>query len=178
MGLDPDLMLAFNHCHSLAQRNAPINQAVLSTLGLHILALLNNAGKSRNKVQRETDNIIGRAHMLITNRFHEPLIMEKLARELNVGYSHLRLIFKRRTGMTLKQYHLQVRLQKAQNLLSNTTKTVKEIAELLGFESPYHLSKQFKARIGVAPSQWRSPFANVRRVASPRALSAIARKAN
>jgi len=156
IGLDPNLILAFDHCHSLAQRNAPAHQAALSTLGLHILALLEQAGQSSNRIHRETNNMIGRAHMLITERFDQPLKMRELVRELKVGYSQFRQIFKKNTGMTLKQYHLQVRMQKAQNLLTNTSKTVKEISELLGFTSPYHLSKQFKTLTGFAPMHWRA----------------------
>ena len=82
--------------------------------------------------------------------------MERLARELDVSYSHFRQTFKRETGVSPKQYHLQVRLQKAQDFLTNTDKPLKEIAELLGFHSEFHLSSQFKNGVGLAPSRWRN----------------------
>ena len=81
--------------------------------------------------------------------------MTTLARELKVGYSHFRQAFRRRTGLTLKQYHLQARLQEAQKRLANSDQTVQQIAADLGFSSAFHFSKQFKARTGHAPSAWR-----------------------
>jgi len=50
-------------------------------------------------------------------------------------------------------------LDKAQDLLANTPKSVGEIAEILGFDSPFHLSKQFKNSIGLAPQIWRKKLA-------------------
>jgi transcriptional regulator GlxA family with amidase domain len=57
--------------------------------------------------------------------------------------------------MSPRQHYLNARLQKAQDLLANTSASIKEIAEILGFESAYHLSHQFKSRVGVSPRQWR-----------------------
>lgn len=164
VGPDPDLLLLFDRCHSLAQRRTPGNQAALSTLGLHILAMLVDVAKNRANFTRKTDEMIERAHRLIAERYQEPLKMEQLARELNIGYSHLRQLFKEHTGSSLKQYHLQVRLQKAQDLLANTTMSVTEVADLLGFDSPFHLSKQFKSRTGLAPQHWRDRLSRPKRL--------------
>jgi len=81
--------------------------------------------------------------------------MRELAESLSVSYSWLRQTFKARTGLSPKQFHLQIRLQRAQDLLANTSRSVKEVAEILGFDSPYHLSAQFKQRVGTAPREWR-----------------------
>jgi len=153
-GLDPDLLHCYERCHTLAQRSAPGRQAALATLGLHILSLLEHAGAGRGDGWRQ-DDAIQRAQLRITERYPEALNMEQLARELGVGYSWFRHAFRARTGLSPKQYHVQVRLQKAQDFLANTAKSVKEIAAILGFDSPYHLSAQFKAHNGLAPDSWR-----------------------
>jgi len=41
-------------------------------------------------------------------------------------------------------------------LLLNTSKSVKEIAEILGFDSAYHLSNQFKKHLDLAPRIWKA----------------------
>jgi len=61
-------------------------------------------------------------------------------------------------------------MQKAQHLLTNTSKTVKEIAELLGFESPCHLSKQFKTHTGFAPMHWLAQLHHPAKIALRRAV--------
>jgi AraC-like DNA-binding protein len=78
---------------------------------------------------------------------------------VDVGYSYFRQAFKAQTGLSPKQYQLQIRLQKAQDLLANTSKSVGEIAEILGFNTAYHLSSQFKQHIGLAPQIWRNKLA-------------------
>jgi transcriptional regulator GlxA family with amidase domain len=97
--------------------------------------------------------------MLIALRCHEPLNLKALAAELGVGYSNLRHSFVARVGISPRQHYLNIRIQKAQDLLLNTAKSVKEIAEILGFESASHFSKQFKNRIGSSPSDWRESLA-------------------
>jgi transcriptional regulator GlxA family with amidase domain len=57
--------------------------------------------------------------------------------------------------MSAKQYQLTVRVQRARDFLSNTDKSVKEIAGLLGFHSAFHFSAQFKQAIGQSPSEYR-----------------------
>lgn len=155
-GLDPDLLHCFERCYALAQRPGAGQQSALSTLALHILAVLERAGQDRGAVPRKMDEAVQRAQRLILERYDQALGMEEVARELGVGYSHFRQAFRARTGLSPKQYHLQLRLQKAQDFLANTPMTVKEISELLGFDSPFHLSNQFKARTGLSPQTWRA----------------------
>ena len=81
--------------------------------------------------------------------------MPALAKELGVGYSNLRHSFQSRVGISLREHYLNTRIQKGQEFLLNTTKPVKEIAELLGFDSASHFSVQFKQRLGKSPKDWR-----------------------
>jgi transcriptional regulator GlxA family with amidase domain len=112
------------------------------------------------------DHKIQQAQGLLARRYHERLSVEQLARELNVSYSSFRQAFKAQTGISPKQYQLQIRLHKAQDFLANTPKSVGEIADILGFDSAFHLSKQFKDSTGMAPQAWR------RRLIGPRSQRA------
>jgi AraC-like DNA-binding protein len=156
VGPAPDLSDCFERCHLLARGGALANQDLLSTLGLHILSLLGHLGDSGRGAKKVIDEFVERAHSLIALRCQEPLDLRALAAELGVGYSHLRHSFTARVGISPRRHYLNTRLQKAQDLLMNTGKPIKEIAEILGFESAYHLSNQFKARLGVSPRQWRA----------------------
>jgi transcriptional regulator GlxA family with amidase domain len=60
-----------------------------------------------------------------------------------------------RVGVSPREHYLTTRTQKAQDLLINTSKSVKEIAEVLGFDSASHFSKLFKKRVGISPLHWR-----------------------
>ena len=154
-GVIHDLSDCFERCHSLARLDAMANQDLLSTLGLHLLAMLGHLRRGERGFTKAIDDVVQRAHTLIALRCQEPLDLRALANELGVGYSNLRHSFFSRMGISLRQHYLNTRIQKAQDLLLNTAKSVKEVAEILGFESASHLSKQFKTRVGDSPNDWR-----------------------
>lgn len=69
---------------------------------------------------------------------------------------HLSRLVKNATGLTLHQYILNVRLEKAKDFLLNTELSVYEIADKCGFNSPYHLSNTFKIKNKLTPSEFRN----------------------
>jgi AraC-like DNA-binding protein len=162
VGLPSELLQAFERCHALAQQRSVGVQALLSTMGLHLLAILLRARREHPGSPRPIDHKIRQAQELLARGYHKRLNVEQLARELNVSYSSFRQAFKAQTGISPKQYQLQIRLHKAQDFLANTPKSVGEIAEILGFDSAFHLSKQFKESSGLAPYAWRKRLVGLR----------------
>jgi AraC-like DNA-binding protein len=156
VGSAPELRDCFERCHALAHSRALANQDLLATVGLQMLALLGHLSLGEGNYQKAIDEVIERAHSLIALRCQQPLKLQDLAVELGVSYSHFRHSFSARLGCSPKQYYLDARLRKTQDLLLNTVKSIKEIAEALGFESAFHLSKQFKAHYGISPRAWRA----------------------
>ena len=69
--------------------------------------------------------------------------------------SHFYQVFKVCTGVSPYQYHLQLRMSRAKELLRGSALSVKEIAAVLKFHSVYQFSKIFENKTGVPPSQYR-----------------------
>jgi AraC-like DNA-binding protein len=155
VGFVPDLLLCYDRCHGLAQRLSAGSQTLLSTMGIHILSLVLEAARLRRSAPSPGDDFVQSAQRLIMEKYQERIRMQEVASTLRVGSSRFRRAFKSRTGLSPKQYQLQARIQKAQDLLLNTAMSVKEISLVLGFDSPYHLSRQFKHQVGLAPRYWR-----------------------
>ena len=88
-----------------------------------------------------------RAQEFLTSRLGQIVKIEPIAEQFGVSYSALRHGFKRRVGMSPKQYHLHVRLRKACELLQNTDLSISQISDALGFASPFHLSSCFKSHL-------------------------------
>jgi AraC-like DNA-binding protein len=59
------------------------------------------------------------------------------------------------TGMPPKLFYLRLRLDTAREHLRLAQTSVKELADKLGFSSPYHLSREFRRRFGIPPSSMR-----------------------
>ena len=81
--------------------------------------------------------------------------LEELARRHNVGYSYRRKMFKKYTGVSPGQYHLQLRIIRAKELLISTDKSIKEISLELGFQTIHYFSLIFKKKVGMNPSEFR-----------------------
>ena len=61
-------------------------------------------------------------------------------------------IFKEKTGDSPINYLIRIRLEKAKEMLdSDSTKSIREIAQKVGYEDMYHFSKLFKRHFGISP---------------------------
>ncbi len=85
----------------------------------------------------------------------KPVDFAALSRRLGASYSTFRRVFRLHTGLAPNQYLLQIRIRKAESLLSTTVIPVQEIAAKTGFESNYYFSRMFKAKTGFSPRAYR-----------------------
>ncbi len=83
------------------------------------------------------------------------LTVPELAQAVNMAERNYRGIFTRLMGSSPKSYYLAIRLEMALHLMQTHGLTVSEVAERLGFSSPFHLSKAFRQRFGYPPSSVR-----------------------
>ncbi|OEK06239.1 helix-turn-helix domain-containing protein [Roseivirga misakiensis] len=78
------------------------------------------------------------------------------ANELSLSASYLSDLLKKETGKTTHEHiHLFV-VNKAKNILLNSSHPVSEIAYSLGFEYPQHFSNLFKSKTGFSPRDYRN----------------------
>ena len=83
------------------------------------------------------------------------LTLAALATESGYSRAHFARMFKAATGQTPHRYLLELRLARAQSMLTDRASSLTDIALACGFSSHAHLSTAFRARFGVAPSAWR-----------------------
>ena len=79
---------------------------------------------------------------------------DTIAQALKISEVYLRKLFKKHLHTTPKQYMLDLRIQKAKQLLTDSPYTVTATAEECGFSSVYHFSRKFKEMVGVSPSRY------------------------
>ncbi|KCZ97600.1 AraC family transcriptional regulator [Hyphomonas polymorpha PS728] len=83
---------------------------------------------------------------------------EELAEELNMSPTLFCRTFKAITGKTPKQYALDIRIDRAKELLEASPCSAGMIAEQLGFSSQSHFNRVFRDVVGVPPIQYRLAF--------------------
>lgn len=81
---------------------------------------------------------------------------KQVASNHNLGYNYFRKIFKEFSGEPPAQYHLNLKIKRAKELLLSTNKIVKQISYELGFQSAYYFSRIFKLKTGFSPTEIRS----------------------
>ena len=77
-----------------------------------------------------------------------------LAQKMNISEVYLRKLFLSNLGITPKQYILELRINKAKQLLVYSNYSVTKISEKCGFSSPYHFCRAFKSKTGIPPTEY------------------------
>lgn len=79
----------------------------------------------------------------------------EVAQACQVDVRYLAALFKRFSTVSPYQYLMRLKLNRAADLLLTTSLSVKEIATYVGFEDPYHFSRNFKQFHTCSPKQYR-----------------------
>jgi AraC-like DNA-binding protein len=98
-------------------------------------------------------DLIRRARLKLEGEGADETPLPEVARQLGVGYSHLRKVFRERMGESLNAYRLSQRMHRARELLM--THTVQETAAELGYSDAFAFSSRFKKATGESPSAFR-----------------------
>ena len=73
---------------------------------------------------------------------------------------HYRNLIKETTGMTFTEITQRIRMEKAQDMLSNTNLSVAAISEEVGYDAPEHFIRLFKKYTKMTPSAYRKINSN------------------
>lgn len=87
----------------------------------------------------------------LNHYYEEKISLDMLSELYSVNKYHLERTFKRCSGVTLAEYLITTRINKAKELLHFSEKSIEEIAAMLGFYSAGHFIKQFNRREHITP---------------------------
>lgn len=134
------------------------SQQVMSGMVLQLIGLIDRDEASDQRTEDPAARWVSTAIHKLQSELAKPIRMEDLAAAFPISYSAFRKAFKRITGESPNQYHLNLRLSKAEELLKSTNLPVSEIGYRTGFESPFYFSRQFKKKYGHSPKFVRTPM--------------------
>lgn len=90
----------------------------------------------------------------------EPISPAILAKDVGMSTRQLERLFRRYLNRSPKRYYMELRLQKARNLLMQTDMTVINVALACGFASPSHFSKCYRSHYHTTPYRERGTQSN------------------
>jgi AraC-like DNA-binding protein len=124
-------------------------------------------------------HLINSTMSLVNNKISEPkdtLAIESLMNYMNINIQNNKLDiesflkdsdvsiqpytkrFKNKYGMTINQFWITYKMNKAKSLLVNSDKNINEIADMLGYDDEFYFSRIFKKKEGVSPKSYRDSF--------------------
>lgn len=111
--------------------------------------------KDINSGQDNRSSMVNRIKNYVQEHICEDIVLENVSNEMFISVSHLSRIFKLQTGETFQQYVIRKKMEKAAELLHDPQYKVYQVAEYLGYKTPYYFSKVFYNIMGVNPTQYR-----------------------
>lgn len=93
--------------------------------------------------------------LYLQTHIHESVSLEELAQRFFMSRSYLTRSFRNITGFSVVEYMTYIRIQKAQQLLRESDRSITEIADLCGFGNITYFEKVFKEATGQTPVQYR-----------------------
>ena len=105
------------------------------------------AGRSSSYVERCKD--------FINKNYKKKIYLSDMADGFGISETYLSRLFKRETGIRLQDYIIDVRLERAANLLKYSDETIANIAEYVNFPSQSYMGKMFNKKYNMTPKRFR-----------------------
>ena len=160
-----DLEIAREACQQMMQQSSKrrlfsvelVRANLLSLLGLvcqrhesdlsRLMSAVGHDSPRRDALMRITCYI--KAHL------SEHISLAEVAAAIAVSPNQVTRVLKRETGKTFMQFLTEQRLQKAQELLANTSMRVAQVGEAAGFEDNAYFARRFRQYFNVSPRAYR-----------------------
>lgn len=90
----------------------------------------------------------------LENKINQPLTLSDICKRFSVSKSYICELFKKETGQSIIDYFIELKINKAKQLIRQGELNFTQIAEALGYKSIHHFSRSFKSKTGVSPGTY------------------------
>lgn len=157
VGHDEALLREFLNIMETIGKELPGFLAVAGAQSLVIVAMIRSLAKmAQEKGVTTRGKLVRHAIVLMRERLGSAVDWNELASRLGVSYSSFRRSFRAETGRSPGDYFIEMKINRAKQLLVLPASTVQGVSQMLGFESASYFSHQFKTRTGMSPSHFRN----------------------
>jgi AraC family transcriptional regulator of arabinose operon len=136
----------------------------LTMNALFEVLLLASRKQSAPDAEQPTDPRVNEVLRIMSQDLKKKHSVASLASAVYLSPSRLSQLFKRDLGDSVLETLIKLRLRHAARMLEFTDLNIAEIAEEVGFASPYYFTEQFSAFFGVSPSAYRRQVAGAKAI--------------
>lgn len=146
-GNDTELLKSFGelrHTSSINELDVQIKK---------IFAIIHNFVQDNVNIRNK--EMVDSVCKIIENDYDKDLSLAEIAYKFNISQSHLSELFKKYTGDNFKNYVNRKKIDKAKEILENNKNIkVKQLSDMLGFNSVNTFIKVFGKYVGMSPGQY------------------------
>ncbi len=102
-----------------------------------------------------------RIRSYMNSHYKEALTLQEIADALHLNEYYLSHTFKEEYGVSPIQYAMKRRIGEAQGLLMDSSLSLGDISDMLGFGGTAHFNRMFKKHVGIPPGEYRNSFKNM-----------------
>ena len=129
----------------------------------NLLTCLRKVRASRAEEQAVPEDTLGRRLLdYIGRHYREPLTLQQAAKDLHMSSSAISGKFFTATGKSFREAINDARIQDAKQLLTDTDKSIMEIAEYVGYSDQSYFCRVFKTYTGESPPIYRNHRRNMK----------------
>ena len=105
-----------------------------------------------------TVDYVQKALHCMNSEYVRGITVQQVAERLNINRSYLSEVFRERMGVSPQKYLIQLRLEKAAELLTVYGESPSTAGISVGYPDLYHFSKIFKQHFGVSPRKYQQMY--------------------
>ena len=154
----PKLRLVMEWMEQAIQSGPPDISRITDGLLCSLLAMVRGLLHERVAVavdRSDRTEIVRAMRAYLDAHYTEPFTLSDLAAAFRVSPYYAAHLFREETGYAPMQYRLQRRIGEAQSLLTDTSYSITQIAQAVGYDNPNHFTQRFTKVVGVSPRQFR-----------------------
>lgn len=155
VGFNTEFLETFSRFIALAEVQEASYLKLSSFLLIQLLGIVYTSVLLSNQKKSRKEEIIDQIRNEIHQKWNNHIDFEQLAQSNNLGYVWFRKTFKEVLGTSPNQYHLLLKLRKAEQIIQDSNLTLSEVAYQCGFESEFYFSRIFKKKMNYNPSEIR-----------------------
>ena len=101
------------------------------------------------------DKMVKDTIKLLKEHVEDKISIDDVCKKTSYSRAYLFKKFKQTTGSSVMEYYLNLKIERGKQLIRENDLSVKQIADILCFDTPNYFSKTFKKKTGLTPLQYK-----------------------
>ena len=132
-----------------------INIDTVGEIELELSKMIKYMQSKLEQTEESISPVILKLLQHIEEKYKEDLNLKEISDKLNINSIYLGQLFQKETGILFSDYINNFRINKAKQLLLETTLKASDIGDLVGYTNKNYFYRKFKDIVGITPSEWR-----------------------